>query len=98
MNMYTALKLLHQGIVNKEEKYQNMLMQNKYYIIPVVNVDGVALIEKEYPKSHGSVLKKRKNMNPNATKSLKGYTCAVEDSGVDLNRNYGVDFGVGVKT
>jgi hypothetical protein len=58
----------------------------------------VALIEKEYPKSHGSILKKRKNMNPNATKSLKGCTCAVEDSGVDLNRNYGVDFGVGVKT
>jgi hypothetical protein len=37
-------------------------------------------------------------MSPNATQSLSGYTCAVEDSGVDLNRNYGIDFGVGVKT
>jgi hypothetical protein len=26
MNLYTALKLLHQGIVNKDEKYQNMLL------------------------------------------------------------------------
>lgn len=67
MNLYTALKLLHQGIINKDEKYQNMLLQNIYYIIPVVNVDGVALIEKEFPKSKGSILKKRKNMSPNAT-------------------------------
>lgn len=63
-----------------------------------MNVDGVALIEKEYPKSHGAILKKRKNMSPNARKSLKGYECAIEDSGVDLNRNYGVDFGVGALT
>jgi len=58
----------------------------------------VALIEKEYPKLKGSVMKKRKNMSPNATRSNKGYTCAIEDSGVDLNRNYGVDFGVGALT
>lgn len=98
MNLYTALKLLHQGVVYKDEKYANMLAQNIYYIIPVVNVDGVALIEKDFPKSKGSILKKRKNMSPHATQSLSGYTCAVEDAGVDLNRNYGVDFGVGVKT
>jgi len=37
-------------------------------------------------------------MSPNATYSTKGYTCAEEDSGVDLNRNYAVDFGVAEKT
>ena len=37
-------------------------------------------------------------MSPHATQSTKGYTCAEEDSGVDLNRNYGVDWGVAEKT
>lgn len=37
-------------------------------------------------------------MSPHATYSTKGYTCAEEDSGVDLNRNYGVDFGVAEET
>jgi len=97
MVLYSALKLLHQGIVNKNEKYMDMLAQNIYYIVPIINKDGVALIEKEFPKK-GDIMKKRKNMNPNATKSKKGYTCAIEDSGVDLNRNYPIDFGVGVRT
>ena len=44
-------------------------------------------------------MKKRKNMNPDATwNSNKGFQCLPEDSGVDLNRNYGVDFNVGEKT
>lgn len=37
-------------------------------------------------------------MSPNATRSTKGYECAIEDSGVDLNRNYPVDWGVAEKT
>ena len=40
-----------------------MLAQSIYYIVPIINKDGVALIEKDFPKS-GQVLKKRKNMNP----------------------------------
>jgi hypothetical protein len=68
-----------------------------YYIVPIVNVDGAALVQKEFEKT-GLVIKKRKNMSPNATYSTKGYTCADEDSGVDLNRNYAVDFGVAEKT
>lgn len=68
-----------------------------YYIVPIVNVDGAALVQKEFEKT-GLVIKKRKNMSPNATYSTKGYTCAEEDSGVDLNRNYAVDFGVAEKT
>lgn len=75
-----------------------MLAQNIYYIVPIVNKDGVALIEKDYPKNGGTILKKRKNMSPDAIKSKKGYTCAPEDSGVDLNRNYPIDFGIGVRT
>ncbi len=35
-------------------------------------------------------------MNPTAQSSLDGQTqCEEADGGVDLNRNYGVDWGVG---
>lgn len=43
-----------------------MLKNNKYYFIPVVNVDGLALIE-DFHKSNGhltNILDKRKNMGP----------------------------------
>ena len=40
-------------------------------------------------------MKKRKNKNPSANYSAKTkLACAPEDAGVDLNRNYGVDWGV----
>lgn len=42
-------------------------MQNIYYIVPIVNPDGVALIEKDFTKSF-HILNKRKNMSPNAAK------------------------------
>ena len=64
----------------------------------MVNADGVALIEESYQKT-SQLLKKRKNMSPNAVKSIEnGFECAPEDSGVDLNRNWPVDFGKGEKT
>jgi len=67
-----------------------------YHIVPVVNADGLALIEEDFGRTK-KVLKKRKNQNPNAVESNgKNKTkCAPEDSGVDLNRNYGVDWGNG---
>ena len=85
--------------MKKNRKARNLLAQNKYYVLPVVNPDGVALIENDYLNNHRGILKKRKNMNPDATwNSNKGFQCLPEDSGVDLNRNYGVDFDVGEKT
>ena len=45
MTLYAALKLIHQATVANDEKYQNLLMQNIYYIVPIVNPDGVNLIE-----------------------------------------------------
>lgn len=62
-----------------------MLVQNKYFIIPVVNVDGVSLIESHWLKT-GNYLEKRKNMNPKYKEICKGSA----EYGVDLNRNYGV--------
>jgi len=93
------LKLIHGGVVHKDPYYQNLLQQNVYHIVPVVNPDGLYMIEEDFPKTK-KVLKKRKNQNPNAMESAdKNHTkCAQEDAGVDLNRNYGVDWGVGVLT
>ena len=54
----------------------------------------MALIEKIY-ENHGSIIHKRKNMNPKAIKGAGGKECPLEDQGVDLNRNYGVDWGTG---
>mmetsp|Transcript_29327 Transcript_29327/g.44184 ORF Transcript_29327/g.44184 Transcript_29327/m.44184 type:complete len:140 (+) Transcript_29327:1291-1710(+) len=62
-----------------------MLRSNKFYFIPVINVDGSALVETHW-QTDGQILNKRKNMNPNFAQ------CGEENSGVDLNRNYGVDW------
>lgn len=59
-----------------------MLAQNLFYIVPIVNVDGVAYIEDEFNRT-GQVPMKRKNMNPHHT------GCPDKaNNGVDLNRNY----------
>ena len=66
-------------------------MQNKYYVIPTVNVDGLAFIEDNYVQK-GVLLDKRTNMNINSDK------CEKTMAGVDLNRNYGYQFGKGDTT
>jgi len=53
--------------------------------LPAINVDGAALVEEHWLSEH-KILNKRKNMNPNYS------MCDAENSGVDLNRNYGVDW------
>ena len=57
--------------------------------MPIFNVDGVAYIERHW-KEHHKIPAKRKNMNPK-------FKCQTEadftEGGVDLNRNFGVDFG-----
>lgn len=89
MVLYSVLKMIHGGIINKDPKYMKLLEQNKYYVVPTVNVDGFAEIEKAYLKD-GTFLMKRKNMDEETCKN-----CNVENSGVDLNRNYGYSFAQG---
>ena len=62
MVLYTALKLIHGGIVHKDSRYQNLMAVNKYYIIPSINVDGVNFIEEKY-KETGLILPKRTSMH-----------------------------------
>jgi len=85
MPLYSVLKLLHGGIVHGDPKYVDMLSANKYYVVPIVNVDGVAYIEKHFLET-GEMSEMRKNMNPNLTSNCTRQ----EDKGVDLNRNYAV--------
>lgn len=88
--------MIHGGLISQQPKFRNLLAQNIFYVIPVVNPDGVAMVEREFFKTN-QIVKKRKNMNPQAVRSVKEFDCLAEDSGVDLNRNYGVDWGVGDK-
>ena len=84
--MYSLLNLIH-GMVHKKPEMVNLLKQNKYYFIPSVNVDGVWAIEDEFIKS-GKIITKRKNAR---------YTdkrCGVADGGVDLNRNYDINWSM----
>jgi len=83
------LKLIHQGLIVKDQKYADMLKNTKFYFIPIINADGFNLVEEHWNSEH-EIINKRKNMNPS-----NGGTCKDEDSGVDLNRNYGVDWQKG---
>jgi len=60
MTLFSALRLLDEAFVKKNEEYGNLLAQNIYYIVPVVNPDGLALIEKDYAETK-KILPKRKN-------------------------------------
>lgn len=63
-----------------------MLASSKFYFLPIINVDGASLVE-DYYKWHKQILNKRKNMNPGNTDQ-----CGHEESGVDLNRNWPIDW------
>lgn len=58
---------------------------------PILNVDGVNYIEEEWEKTH-KIPADRKNMNAGNGACDKSRS-PKEDSGVDINRNFGVDFG-----
>lgn len=51
-NIYQILKLIKKGKVDEVDKYSSLLKNNKFYFIPILNVDGVALIEKGWEENH----------------------------------------------
>lgn len=92
-NVYEMLQLLQQGVVKKDKKWEQLLDQNKYIFMPIFNVDGVAYIEDQW-KKNGTISPDRKNMNAKYSPCLGASTDGSKvDQGVDLNRNFGVDFG-----
>ena len=82
MVLYSVLKLIHGGIVHGNKQDLQLLAQNKYLVIPTVNVDGLAYIEQQYNKT-GEIPQKRTNMH------IQTKECDATAAGVDLNRNYG---------
>ena len=96
MVLFSILKLIHGGILYNNKNDINMLMQNKYYVIPVVNVDGLAYIERQFKKT-GIIEHKRKNnhFDEPCKSSEHGRKTSGMRNGVDLNRNYASNWGVG---
>lgn len=92
MTLFALVRLLHGGIVGQDAQMKTMLKQNKYYFIPVVNVDGLKLIEDDHNmlKVNNKIMDKRKNVG--AIDNYYRSKCDVVSRGVDLNRNYGVDW------
>ena len=70
---------------------RNMMINNKFYFLPVLNVDGLHFIENHWLKT-GIFARKRKNEN-HGDGDCQGEFIKGEDRGVDINRNFGVDFG-----
>ena len=58
--MFTLLKLIHGGYVHRNPEIVSLLKQNRYLLIPTVNVDGSNYIEEMYEKT-GVLVNKRKN-------------------------------------
>ena len=89
LNVYQMLKLLRLGEIEKNDHWHRLLQDNKYIFMPIFNVDGVNFIEDHWKTDH-KILPKRKNMDVNTPcKNIKGE----KDLGVDLNRQFEIDFG-----
>jgi len=88
MPLYTILDLLH-GLVHGDPEKIALLEQNKYFVIPVVNVDGFYTIYEQYMKTGELILKRKNNDRSNEGDA----NCPLQTQGVDINRNYGYLWG-----
>jgi hypothetical protein len=102
--MFTLLNLIHGGYVHRKPEIVSLLKQNRYLLIPTVNVDAVNYIEETYEKT-GYLENKRKNnhyydaeLALAKTESGLGGKChtplkgSMKRLGVDLNRNYDINW------
>jgi murein tripeptide amidase MpaA len=60
MPLFMLLDLLH-GFVHNDPEKMLLLAKNKYFIIPMVNVDGSFTIYDQYEKTGELVLKRKNN-------------------------------------
>lgn len=66
LNVYEMLKLLKHGAVEKDPHFQKLLNQNRYFFVPILNVDGVAMIEEHWNKDH-KIIPHRKSADKTLT-------------------------------
>ena len=93
MPLYSVLDLCHGYLHGDHEKTQ-LLLENKYFVIPMLNTDGSYTIYDEYLKT-GQLIYKRKN-NDRVEEKKQGKRCSLERGGTDINRNYGYLWGNGL--
>jgi murein tripeptide amidase MpaA len=84
---YTMIRFLH-GYLNNDEQVRKVLATSGLYFVPLVNYDGYAKISSVYV-SDGYLAMIRKNQRPDSN-----YNCGFDEIGVDLNRNYGFQWGI----
>lgn len=65
LNMYKAVKLIQQGVIEKDPTVSKELKDSKFYFVPALNVDGLALIEENWNKNH-TISPVRKNRDTGA--------------------------------
>lgn len=87
MALFYLVKLIHGGIVHQNQRDVSLMLQNKYLVIPTINVDGTNYIEENYMR-RGVYYSQRKNLR-------KEGACKASHLGVDLNRNFDFNFGMG---
>ena len=85
LNVFQMLKLLRLGAIENDSTWKQLFQQNKYIFMPIFNVDGVNFIEENWNDKH-KIIPKRKNMD-------NGNSNDPEKAGVDLNRQFAIDFG-----
>ena len=81
-----CLKLMSKGVLQINEKFEKIVTTTKFHFLLIINFDKAKFVEEIWNTEH-KILNKRKNMNP---KYLAIY--GEENSGVELNRNYGTDW------
>lgn len=96
MVLFQLAKLIQNGVINKDPQTVQQLLNNKFLFIPVINVDGLHDIESNnryravsYEGGNSAILPRRKNLNDNGGTQRTTANC---EMGVDLNRNYAVDW------
>ena len=96
MVLFQLAKLIQNGVINKDPVTVQQLLNNKFLFIPVINVDGLHDIEANnryravaYEGGNSAILPRRKNLNDNGGTARTTANC---EMGVDLNRNYAVDW------
>lgn len=61
-NLYEIMKLIKLGWIEKDPDELKLLNQNRFLFMPILNVDGVAFIEKYWNENH-KIVRKRKNQD-----------------------------------
>jgi len=59
-NLYEIMKLIKVGWIDKDPEELKLLNQNRFLFMPILNVDGVAMIEQYWDQNH-KIVRKRKN-------------------------------------